>query len=156
MNPNSNPNSNPNPISAIDTRPIQQWPTFVVGKPGIDYSKFRAESQPTVLSWNIADRLKNDRPQLLIDCVKVAKQIKELEKWLEMVKEGLKDEYKGSLKEIGMSADLSIGNAKYATVSYRSRVGLDTEKIKAEMGDEWVNAHSKETEYYEVRWSGGK
>jgi|SRR5690606_27143570 len=33
----------------------------------------------------------------------------------------------------------------------RSRTGLDSAKVKEDMGDEWYNAHCKTTEYEELR-----
>ncbi len=129
------------------------WPAFNVGKPGIDYTQFNHTFTGTVLTWDFATK---SQAEVISMAAKVAKHISGLEKWLEMAKGLVKAVGEKEVTEAGLSKEYAGVGTTIATVSCRERTGLDTDKIKTEMGEEWVKTHSKTTTYYEVRFKEAK
>ena len=131
-----------------EIKPNVVFPVYVVGKPAYDYSPFNIVYSGKLLEWNFAEQ---SREQIINTLGPVNKFISGLEKWVEAAKDILKEEAKKLNIKVGEQSEIKAGDW-VGVVSHRERIGLDTEAIKAEMGDAWVAAHSKVTDYYEIRF----
>lgn len=87
----------------------------------------------------------------LIDSVGVVRQSKkDLEAFDNAAKIALDTRF-GTYEDATKPLEVSAKHYNMV-MSLRSRTGLDSEKIKAEMGEEWVANHSKTTSYKEFRF----
>lgn len=87
----------------------------------------------------------------LIDTVGVARQHKKsLEAFDNAAKIALDTRF-GTYEDATKPLEVSAYHFRMS-MSLRSRTGLDSEKIKAEMGEKWVAEHSKTTSYKEFRF----
>lgn len=127
-----------------------QWNGLVVvGKPGIDYSAYNHKFDGVVLGWQFA---KMTDEELIAGAAALSKSISAQEKWLEAVKEILKDRNKASVPLAGDTAEVKGAAGWVGTISHRERTGLDSELIKTTYGDAWYAKHCKTTDYYEIRF----
>lgn len=143
------PAIDPNVVSGAQVNMATTWPTFVVGKPGLDYTGVLIQSEPTLLTWKFGTMT---REEMIGTAARLAKHIAGLEKWLEAVKEILKAQAILMVPLAGDTKEILGSNSMAATVSHRERTGLNLELLKADYDEAWIAKYSKTTEYYEIRW----
>jgi hypothetical protein len=135
--------------TAEPPKQIMHWHPYVVGKPAFNYAPFDHQFHGTILDWNFAGMT---REQMIAKCAQVSKYMSTLEKWVETAKTILKDQAPALGLKVGDAKEVSGAAGWVANYAYRERISLDTEAVKAEMGEAWFAAHCKSTEYYEIRF----
>lgn len=146
MNP-SDATPTPSPSPTLKTPFI----AFALPKPGMEISPEDCEPQLVVLSWKFATI---PQPRLLYLLNRVDAVVKALEKWATAAKEIIKTSVEGadSMKVGDQKILEAEPGALIPVFTKRERTGLDSEKIKEEMGEAWYAAHCKTTEYFELRF----
>ena len=93
----------------------------------------------------VIPNLSNATPEGLTDQLgKIRQEIKVLEKEKDLLSEALKGRARG-LEQNGF-----VGEEYYSEIVEMSRSGLDTDRIKADMGEEWVEQYTKTTTYTQI------
>ena len=89
--------------------------------------------------------LSNATPSFLVDELgSIKDRIKELQTEEGVLKQAL-------LAKLSDGQRVIQGETHSGMISDRTRVGLDSAKVLEDMGEEWVEDHSKTTEYTELR-----
>jgi hypothetical protein len=118
---------------------------YAVCKPGTDPDDVHVVPNLIKLGFQFGKM----EPGEIVEAIALASAYsKALDKWTEAAKEALKPKLEAPA-EVGQKT-VTPGVTYEAHYSLEARVALDQEKIKNEMGPDWVAAHSKRTEYYKL------
>lgn len=121
-------------------------PLYVVFAPGKAIQSDRIQPNVCALGWNFGQMDRGDLIDLTED---VDNYLSALAKWVKASREVLKSTLP---KPSETTPEVVIPGKRYeAHYTWSTRVDIDREKIKADMGVEWYAAHCKATPIYTLK-----